>query len=51
MSDKRSRRTGRQNAWRAPGIASRRDAERLVAEGRVKLNSKVLTHPATFVDR
>jgi 23S rRNA pseudouridine2605 synthase len=31
------------------GIASRRDAERLVAEGRVKLNNEVVTHPATFV--
>ena len=32
------------------GIASRRDAERLVTEGRVKLNNEVVTHPATFVD-
>ena len=31
------------------GVASRRDAEKLVAEGRVKLNGTVVTHPATFV--
>ena len=33
------------------GIASRRDAERMVAEGRVKLNNVAVTHPATFVTR
>ena len=31
------------------GIASRRDAERLVEDGVVKLNGKAVTHPATFV--
>jgi 23S rRNA pseudouridine2605 synthase len=31
------------------GVASRRDAEKLVAEARVKLNNAVVTHPATFV--
>jgi 23S rRNA pseudouridine2605 synthase len=31
------------------GVASRRDAERLVTEGRVKLNNDVVSHPATFV--
>ncbi|MXV44929.1 pseudouridine synthase [Saccharibacter sp. 17.LH.SD] len=31
------------------GIASRRDAERMIAEGRVRLDGKVVTHPATFV--
>ncbi|MBV9785009.1 MAG: rRNA pseudouridine synthase [Acidisphaera sp.] len=31
------------------GTASRRDAERLVAEGRVKLNGTAVAHPATFV--
>ncbi|GAA4474620.1 pseudouridine synthase [Gluconacetobacter asukensis] len=31
------------------GIASRRDAERMVEEGRVRLNGEVVTHPATFV--
>jgi len=31
------------------GIASRRDAEKLIAEGRVKLGGKAVTTPATFV--
>ena len=31
------------------GLCSRRDAERLVAEGRVAVNGKVLTTPATIV--
>ena len=31
------------------GVASRRDAERLVADGRVTLNNAKVTHPATFV--
>jgi len=31
------------------GVASRRDAEKLLAEGRIKLNNAVVTHPATFV--
>ncbi len=31
------------------GIASRRDAERLIAEGRVRCNNAPVTHPATFV--
>ncbi|MCW3473320.1 pseudouridine synthase [Limobrevibacterium gyesilva] len=31
------------------GVASRRDAEKLIGEGRVKLNNTVVTHPATFV--
>jgi 23S rRNA pseudouridine2605 synthase len=31
------------------GVASRRDAERLVAEGHVRLNAAAVTHPATFV--
>ncbi len=31
------------------GVASRRDAERMVAEGAVSLNGKVVTHPATFI--
>ena len=31
------------------GIASRRDAEKLLAEGRVRMNNIVVTHPATFV--
>ena len=31
------------------GIASRRDAERLIAEGKVRCNNAPVTHPATFV--
>jgi 23S rRNA pseudouridine2605 synthase len=31
------------------GVASRRDAEKLLAEGRVKVNNVVITHPATFI--
>ncbi len=31
------------------GVASRRDAEKLLAEGQVRLNNAVLTHPASFV--
>jgi len=31
------------------GVASRRDAERMLADGQVKLNNVVVTHPATFV--
>jgi 23S rRNA pseudouridine2605 synthase len=31
------------------GVASRRDAEKLIAEGKVKLNGKVVDTPATFV--
>jgi 23S rRNA pseudouridine2605 synthase len=31
------------------GVASRRDAEKLIAEGKVKLNGKAVAQPATFV--
>ncbi len=31
------------------GVASRRDAEKLIAEGKVALNGKPIDHPATFV--
>lgn len=31
------------------GVASRRDAERMIEEGRIKLNGQPVTHPATFV--
>ncbi len=31
------------------GVASRRDAEKLIAEGKVRLNNQPVTHPATFV--
>ena len=31
------------------GVASRRDAERLLADGKIRLNNRVVQHPATFV--
>jgi len=31
------------------GIASRRDVERLIADGQIKVNNTRVTHPATFV--
>ena len=31
------------------GVASRRDAEKLLAEGLVRLNGQPVTHPATFI--
>jgi len=31
------------------GVASRRDVERMIAEGRVRLNGQKVEHPATFV--
>ena len=31
------------------GIASRREAERLIEAGQVRLNNAPVTHPATFV--
>ncbi|MBV9248309.1 MAG: rRNA pseudouridine synthase, partial [Acetobacteraceae bacterium] len=33
------------------GVSSRRSAERLLAEGRVRLNNTLVTHPATFVTK
>jgi 23S rRNA pseudouridine2605 synthase len=33
------------------GVASRRDCERLITEGRVRLNGAVVSHPATMVGR
>ncbi len=33
------------------GVASRRDAEKLLADGVVAVNGAVVTHPATFIDR
>ncbi len=36
--------------WAArAGVASRRDIERMIAEGRVKLNGQTVEHPASFV--
>jgi len=31
------------------GVASRRDIERMIGEGRIRLNNAPVTHPATFV--
>jgi 23S rRNA pseudouridine2605 synthase len=31
------------------GVASRRDVERMLVEGTIKLNGKTVTHPATFI--
>jgi 23S rRNA pseudouridine2605 synthase len=31
------------------GVASRRDAEKLLGEGRIRLNGAPVTHPATFI--
>ena len=31
------------------GVASRRDAEKLLTDGKVRMNNVVVTHPATFV--
>ena len=33
------------------GIASRREIERMIAEGRIALNGEKLTTPATLLDR
>lgn len=36
--------------WMArAGVASRRDVEKLITEGKVRLNNTTVTHPATFV--
>jgi 23S rRNA pseudouridine2605 synthase len=44
------RRGDRIAKWLArAGVASRRDAERLLTEGQVRLNNRTVTHPATFV--
>ncbi|TCI00497.1 rRNA pseudouridine synthase [Roseococcus sp. SYP-B2431] len=45
-----SKRGERIAKWLArAGVASRRDAEKIIAEGRVKLSGKLVTQPATFV--
>ena len=33
------------------GVASRRDVERMIAEGRIALNGEKLTTPATLLER
>jgi 23S rRNA pseudouridine2605 synthase len=50
MSTAEERRGDRIAKWLSrAGVASRRDAERLLAEGVIRLNGKTVTHPATFV--
>lgn len=51
MADTPTRPEGERIAkWLArAGVASRRDAERIIEEGRVKLEGKPVTQPATFV--
>ncbi|HEY1935664.1 MAG TPA: pseudouridine synthase [Acetobacteraceae bacterium] len=51
MSDAETDQRGERIAkWLArAGVASRRDAERLLSEGRIRLNNAPVTHPATFV--
>ncbi len=47
MSEERGERIAK---WLArAGAASRRDAERMLAEGRIRVNNVTLTHPASFV--
>lgn len=47
MTDDRGERIAK---WLArAGVASRRDAEKLLAEGRVRLNNATVTHPASFI--
>ena len=49
-SDNEATRGERIAKWLArAGVASRRDVEKLIAEGRVRLNRDTVTHPATFV--
>ncbi|HET6308004.1 MAG TPA: S4 domain-containing protein, partial [Rhodopila sp.] len=50
MTDTEEQRGDRIAKWLSrAGVASRRDAERLLAEGSVRLNGQPVTHPATFV--
>jgi 23S rRNA pseudouridine2605 synthase len=50
MTDATGERGERIAKWLArAGVASRRDAERMLAEGRVRLNDATVTHPASFV--
>ena len=51
MSDEDDPKRGERIAkWLArAGVASRRDAEKMIAEGRVKLGGKVVETPATFI--
>ncbi len=50
MTDDTAERGERVAKWLArAGVASRRDAEKLIEDGAVKLNGAPVTHPATFI--
>jgi 23S rRNA pseudouridine2605 synthase len=50
MSDATSERGDRIAKWLSrAGVASRRDAEKLLTDGAVRVNGRVVDHPATFV--
>jgi len=50
MTDAEEKRGDRIAKWLSrAGVASRRDAERMLTEGAVRLNGQVVTHPATFI--
>jgi 23S rRNA pseudouridine2605 synthase len=50
MSDDAPERGERIAKWLSrAGVTSRRDAEKLLGEGRIRLNGAVVTHPATFI--
>ncbi|HEY5301425.1 MAG TPA: pseudouridine synthase [Acetobacteraceae bacterium] len=50
MGDTQAPRGERIAKWLArAGVASRRDAEKLLEEGKIRLNGAAVTHPATFV--
>ncbi|HEY0422142.1 MAG TPA: pseudouridine synthase [Rhodopila sp.] len=50
MSTTEAQRGDRIAKWLSrAGVASRRDAERMLAEGLVSLNGKTVKHPATFI--
>ena len=50
MSNTEAARGDRIAKWLSrAGVASRRDAERLLADGAIRLNGKTVTHPATFI--
>ena len=50
MTDTEEPRGDRIAKWLArAGVASRRDIERMLTEGIIKLNGKIVEHPATFI--
>ena len=51
MTEAAAERGERIAKWLArAGVASRRDSEKLLVEGRIRLNGAPVTHPATFVN-